>query len=109
MRSSEGRIEKRASAKVPVRLVPMEIDFIAETTATLNISRRGARVLTSQRWDPGDQLSLSSMSGEFRRQGRVIYCYPLTNGQFCVGLEFCAGIKGIKDWKEDAPADVAFP
>ena len=35
MRSPDGRIEKRASAKVSVRVVPMEIDFIAETT-TLN-------------------------------------------------------------------------
>lgn len=86
----------------------MEIDFIAETTTTLNISRRGARVLTSQRWRPGDQLGLTSMSGEFTRQGRVIYCYPLTNGQFCVGLEFGASIKGIKEWKEDPPwANVA--
>jgi hypothetical protein len=97
MGSLNGRIEKRASTKVPVRIVPLEIDFIAETTTTLNISRRGARVLTSQRWHPGDRLGLTSMSGEFRRQGRVIYCYPLTNGQLCVGLEFRASIKEGED------------
>jgi hypothetical protein len=104
---SDGRIAKRAAVKVPVHIVPMEIDFIAETTTTLNISRRGARVLTSQRWCPGDQLGLTSMSGEFRRHARVIYCYPLTNGQFCVGLEFGASIKGIKEGKDAPWANVA--
>ncbi len=101
---SDGRIAKRANVKVPVRLAAVENAFIAETTTTLNISRRGARVLTSRRWRPGDQLGLTSTSGEFRRQGKVIYCYPLTNGQFCVGLEFGAS---IQDWKDAPWANVA--
>jgi PilZ domain len=104
MRSADGRIEKRATVRVPVHIVPMENAFIAETTTTLNISRRGARVLTSRRWRPGDQLGLSSMSGEFRRQGTVIYCYPHTDGQFCVGLEFGAN---MKSWKDAPWASVA--
>jgi hypothetical protein len=94
---SDGRIEKRAIVKVPVHIVSLENAFIAETTTTVNISRHGVRVLTSRRWHAGEQLGLTLLSGEVQRQGRVIYCYPLTDGQFCVGLEFDVGIKTGKD------------
>lgn len=101
---SDGRIAKRANVKVPVRLAAVENAFIAETTTTLNISRRGARVLTGRRWRPGEELVLASLSGEFRRQGKVIHCHPLTDGRFCVGLEFGTS---IKDWKDAPWASVA--
>ena len=101
---SDGRIEKRANVKVTVRLAAAENAFIAETTTTVDVSRYGARVLTGRRWRPGEQLVLTSLSGEFRRQARVIHCYPLTDGQFCVGLEFGAS---IKDWKDSPWPSVA--
>jgi PilZ domain len=97
---SDGRIEKRATVKVPVRLVPVgnaRIVEIVETTTTVNISRHGARLLTGRRWRPGEQLALTLPSGVFQRYGRVIYCRPLTDGQFCVGLEFDASIRAEKD------------
>lgn len=94
---SDGRVEKRATVRVPVHIVPVENAFIAETTTTVNISRHGARLLTSRRWRPGEQLALTLLSGEFQRYGRVIYCCPLSDGQFCVGLEFDASIKTEKD------------
>jgi PilZ domain len=94
---SDGRAEKRATVKVPVHIAPVENAFSAETTTTVNISRHGARLLTSRRWRPGEQLALNLLSGEFRRYGTVIYCCPLTDGQFCVGLEFDASIKTVSD------------
>lgn len=94
---SDGRVTKRAAVKVPVHLVHMENAVIAETTTTINISRDGARLLTRRRWRAGEQLALTSLSGEVRRQGRVVYCHPLTDGQFCVGLEFDASINNWKD------------
>jgi hypothetical protein len=96
---SDGRIEKRVTVKVPVHIVPMENAFTAETTTMVNVSHRGARVLTGRRWKPGEQLGVTSLSGEFRRHGKVIYCHPVAEGQFCVGLEF--GVNG-HSWK-DAP------
>jgi hypothetical protein len=90
---SDGRIEKRATVKILVHIIPMEGGFIAETTTTVNISRGGVRIVTNRRWRPGERMVLTSLSGEFRRQGRVIHCNPLTDGQFCVGLEFDANIK----------------
>jgi hypothetical protein len=94
---SDGRIEKRATVKVPVHIVPVENAFVAETTMTVNISRRGVRILSSRRWVPGEELDLTSSSGEFQRQAKVIYCYPLTDQRFCVGLEFEAS---TKDWRD---------
>jgi hypothetical protein len=100
---SDGRIEKRATVKILVHIVPLESGFIAETTTTVNISRGGARILTSRRWRPGQKLVLTSLSGEFRRQGRVIHCNPLRDGQFCIGLEFDLN---IENWKGAACASV---
>jgi hypothetical protein len=94
---SDGRIEKRAPVKVPVHIVRVENAFVAETTMTVNISRHGARIITDRRSRPGEQLGLASLSGDFQRQARVIYCYPLTDQKFCVGLEFDAGIKDLND------------
>lgn len=87
---SEGRIEKRVAVKIPARLVPGENGFLAETTTIVNVSTRGACVVTARRWRLGEELDLASASGEFRRQARVVYCHPLANGKFCTGLEFGA-------------------
>jgi hypothetical protein len=87
---SEGRIEKRVVVKMSARLVPAENSFVTEATTIVNVSPRGACVLTNRRWRLGEQLNLASTSGEFWRAAKVVYCYPLTNGQFCTGLEFGA-------------------
>jgi len=93
---SDGRLEKRATVKIPVRLLPVEIALAPETATTVNISRFGARVFTKHRWRAGDLVDIASMSGEFRRQARVVYCHPLNDGQFCIGLEFGTSVKNLK-------------
>lgn len=93
---ADGRIEKRARAKVPVHIVPVENELTGETTMTVNISRSGACVLANRPWHRGEQLALTSLSGGFQRQGRVIYCHPLSGRQFRVGVEFDASIKSRK-------------
>jgi len=101
---SDGRIEKRETLRVPVHMAPMESAFNMETATTVNISLHGARILTNRRWRPGDQLSLTSSSGEYRLQGKVIYCYQMIEGQFCVGVEFDVS---IKNWRDVIWVDVA--
>ena len=102
--ASDGRIEKREAIKVSVHMAPMESDFKVENATTVNISPHGARILTNRRWLPGEQLSFTSFSGEFRVQGRVIYCYQLTERRFCVGVEFGAS---VKSWRDVIWVDVA--
>jgi PilZ domain-containing protein len=94
---SDGRMEKRATVKVPVHIVPVDSAIVAETTTMVNVSRRGARVITGRRWGAGEVLGLTTMSGEFRRQGKVVYCHQLPDGLFSVGMEFGSNGNGWKD------------
>jgi len=100
----DGRLEKRATVQVPVRLVALEKAQGPESATTLNISRFGARVFTNRRWLPGDQVDIASLSGEFRRHARVVYCHPVTGGHFCIGLEFGAS---VKNWQSAPMTSVA--
>ena len=59
-----------------------------ETTFTENVSSRGARVLSTRRWSPGDRLTISTLTGAFRSIARVAYCQIVPDLGFAVGLEF---------------------
>jgi hypothetical protein len=83
-----GRIEKRVPMAVPVDLVIAEEMLVAERVVTVNVSPHGARVMTKRRWRGEEQPWLASLTSYFRVQGSVVYCQPLTNGDFCVGLRF---------------------
>jgi hypothetical protein len=79
------------------RRIPMEIGVYlegnrqvpgAESTFTENVSERGARVVSSRRWEQNDRLTFISRSGEFRSSARVAYCQPMQGEGFAVGVEF---------------------
>ena len=91
----DGRIEKRVPMAVPVDLVIAEETLFAERVVTVNVSPHGARVVTKRRWRAEEQPWLASLTGYFRLQGSVVYCQPLTNEDFCVGLKFRAS---LIDW-----------
>ena len=84
----EGRIEKRIAVAVPVYLVSALKSRETERALTGNVSSRGSRVVTEQRWKPAEHLWLSPMSGGFHLAAQVVYCQALANGQFAVGLLF---------------------
>jgi hypothetical protein len=94
----EGRIEKRTPMAAPVYLLPAKQLFLAERAVTVNISPRGARVITKRRWQAEEQPWLASLFNEFRLQARVIYCQPLPDGHFCVGLSFQSGLINLESW-----------
>jgi hypothetical protein len=93
-----GRIEKRVPMAVPVDLVIAEEMLVAERVVTVNVSPHGARVMTKRRWRAEEQLWLASLTSYFRVQGSVVYCQPLTNGDFCMGLRFRAT---FIDWDDN--------
>jgi hypothetical protein len=79
------------------RRIPMEIGVYlegnrqapgAESTFTENVSERGARVVSTRRWELNDRLTIASRSGEFRSSARVAYCQPMQGDGFAVGVEF---------------------
>ena len=59
-----------------------------ESTFTENVSARGARVVSTRRWEQGERLTFVSRTGEFRSSARVAYCHPLHGEGFAVGVEF---------------------
>jgi hypothetical protein len=91
----DGRIEKRIPMAVPVDLVIAEEILVSERVVTINVSPHGARVVTKRRWRAEERPWLASLTSYFRLQGSVVYCQPLTNGDFCVGLKFRAS---FIDW-----------
>jgi hypothetical protein len=93
----EGRIEKRVKMTVPVDLVTAEGQLITERVITVNVSPHGARVLTKRHWQTAERPWLSSLTSYMRLQGSVVYCQPLSNGEFCVGLKFLASLKDFGD------------
>jgi hypothetical protein len=84
----EGRIEKRVPMAVPVDLVIAGEMLVAERVLTVNVSPHGARVVTKRRWRVDEQPWLASLTSYVRLRGSVVYCQPLRNGDFCVGLKF---------------------
>jgi hypothetical protein len=59
-----------------------------ESTFTENVSARGARVVSTRRWEHGERLTFASRTGEFRSSARVAYCQPLQGDGFAIGVEF---------------------
>lgn len=84
----EGRIEKRIPMGIPLYLVSLKKPRTAERVLTENVSAHGARVVTKRRWQPGEDQWITPLSGQFQFPVQVIYCQPLANGDFCVGLDF---------------------
>lgn len=74
--------------EIPVYLVSLKMPRTTERVLTENVSSHGARVVTKRRWQPGEDEWITPLSGQFQLPAQVIYCEPLANGRFCVGLDF---------------------
>jgi hypothetical protein len=86
----EGRIEKRIPMTVAVYPVNLKEPRAAERVLTENVSPHGARVATKRPWQPGERQWISPLSGQFQLAAQVVYCQPIPNEGFCVGLDFRA-------------------
>ena len=84
------RGEIRTPMEVLVDLASVDVRTPAQEGVTVNVSARGARVLTTKPWKPNDRLNVRSLLGSFRSRARVIYCVPADKNQFAVGLQFLA-------------------
>ena len=82
------RIERRIPMEIPVVLNGHRQLPGTESTFTENVSTRGARVLSTRRWEQGERLTFASNTGEFRSSARVTYCQPLPGDGFAIGVEF---------------------
>ena len=82
------RVERRVPMEIPVLLDGHRQTPGTESTFTENVSARGARVVSTRRWESGERLTFASRTGEFRSSARVAYCQPLHGDGYAVGVEF---------------------
>ncbi len=90
MAMQPGRYEKRTAQTVAVMLASPDLAFPTELTLTENTSSRGARVVTKGLWRPNDSLVIKSLEGNLQSEARVIYCQPIREGVYAIGLELLA-------------------
>ena len=88
------RLEERKYMRVGVDLCSVNVRTPAHSGVTDNVSRHGARVLTSKPLRPNERLDLRSMLGSYRSRARVVYCVP-EGEMYAVGLQFYAS---AGDW-----------
>jgi hypothetical protein len=86
MTSRTGRGAKRTPQVIAVELYSAEHPEHRERTFTENVSAIGARVVSSRSWRPGERVVISSDLDTVRRVARVVYCQPLSDRRFAVGL-----------------------
>jgi len=92
MQTAAHRAEERVPIKVVVDMASLDIRLPAQEGVTENVSARGARVVTSKPWHSDDRLNVRSLLGDFRSRARVVYCEPLKNGCYAVGLQLFAAV-----------------
>ena len=80
------RAETRTPKRVLVELSSFE-NFVYEVTYTVNVSRRGARILSKAVWNPNQRLSIRSIGGKVNARGRIAYCDSIGPGSYAIGLE----------------------
>ncbi len=102
MRAPTGRIDPRVRRKLRVQLESLEHPGLSERTLTENVSSLGVRVLTKRPWQPGQTLLITSPVGDLRTPARVVYCQPVGENQFGVGLQFQGSL--VHWGKETGPA-----
>jgi len=98
MATRTGRVEKRIRLEVPMEISSLQkLDPTdpAEKTTAENVSARGVRVLTKHAWSPQERLLVTSLTSPIGNErsmpARVVYCQPLAEGVFGVGLQFEKG------------------
>lgn len=87
------RLEERKYMSVAVDLSSLDVRTPAHFGVTDNVSRHGARVLTSSALRPNERLNLRSMLGSYRSRARV-HCAP-EGEMYAVGLQLYAS---TGDW-----------
>ena len=68
--------------------------MLKERASTENVSAHGVRVLMKRKLQPGQHVLVISYQEHVRSQARFVYCQPLAERKFAVGLELSVRV----DW-----------
>lgn len=83
----DGRVERRLSVRVHVRIASLDRPWVAELAMTENVSSLGARILVKDAWKPGERVLVESTGRAYSCDAHVVYCQPLGTGTTAVGLQ----------------------
>jgi hypothetical protein len=86
MYSRTGRAENRPNLAVNVRIASLEHQGLVDTGITENVSPLGMRAIVRNKWPRNEPVAVESPPGKFRSRAWVIYCEPVENGAYAVGL-----------------------
>ncbi len=96
METPARRLEERIPLNVRVDLSSLDIHKRPQEGVTENVSRHGARVVSSKPLQQNERLNVKSFPGDFRARARVVYCIPLGTDSFAIGLQLLAA---AGNWK----------
>jgi hypothetical protein len=96
MQTAVRRLEKRIPLTVRVDLCSLDVRHPAQEALTENVSTHGARVVSNNPWKLNERLNLWALPGDFRARARVVYCEPLEDNSFAIGLQLLAASGGWK-------------
>jgi hypothetical protein len=88
------RTERRTPEKLMIELYSFQ-NSAHEIASTINVSPHGAGVLTKAPWASNQDVSARSVHGNLCWRAHVVYCRPLPDGSFCIGLEM---LRPTGDW-----------
>lgn len=83
-----GRLAKRISIAVPVRITSFGDPSISERATTENVSSLGVRLLTRQSKEMNERVLIISQAGHLQTEARVVYCQRVPDGRFGIGVQF---------------------
>jgi hypothetical protein len=84
------RREERKHEKLQVLISPMAEALLTAPASIDNVSSHGMRVRTDRAWKPGAFLIVQSSEHVLWARAKVIYCLPLQDQTFTIGLELTA-------------------
>ena len=87
MYSRSGRTEKRPTISVDVRITSLEHHGMVDVGITENVSLFGLRAIVGSEWPQYEPVAVESPLGVFRSRAWVVYCQPVRDGEFVVGLQ----------------------
>ncbi len=90
------RTEIRTPLKVLVELCSFE-NVTYELAYTVDVSSRGARVLTKNPWESNQYLTVRAVHGNLYSRARVAYCQSVDGSSFAIGVELR---QPTVDWTE---------
>jgi hypothetical protein len=96
MQTIANRGENRIPLSIRVDLCSLDVRHPAQEALTENVSNHGARVVSTNPWKLNERLNLWALPGDFRARARVVYCEPLGEHSFAIGLQLLASSGGWK-------------